>query len=256
MREAISFTYDGISSDDKRVFIASPSGGLFDESFMATRSIVETKIPNNPNPYLQRVDYEPLSFPLSFYMDGWKYGENHREIAQWLFQSYYKPMTFETHPNRLVYALIEGDSRLIHNGFDGYVEMNVRCNSPWVYSFPHETEYVNANDNPNDNILNSGDLPIKPKVWIKKIGAGSISITNKANAQKVEITDLQDGEEVFIDFAREEIVSSLQYLNIYHYDHHNDVWLQFELEDNELLYEGNFEIKYEYQYKYLNFWGE
>lgn len=236
--------------------MASPSGGLFEETFMATRNLTEVKIPNNPKPYLQGVEMEPISFPFSFYIEDWARA-NHREIARWLYQNQYKPMVFDSHPNRIVYAILESDSRLRHNGMDGYVETNVRTNSPWVYGFPTETEEIEVDGTYDYFILNSGDNPLRPKMWLRKVGDGDITIINNTNGQRVVFEGISSGEELFVDFKREEIVSSLEEdLQVYRYNNHNDVWLQLETEENDLRFEGRFDVIIQYQLEYLNFWGE
>ncbi|POZ57249.1 hypothetical protein LYSIN_02033 [Lysinibacillus sphaericus] len=137
MLESIHFMYDHISSKDMGVYIGWSSGKLFEENFLPQRRIIEKKIANNETPYFQRVEHDPLSFTLSFYIDDWVNAQDLRKIARWLFQPYYKPLVFDSNPNRVMYALVEGDSQLIHNGLkQGFVELTIRCNSP--YSYSHE----------------------------------------------------------------------------------------------------------------------
>ncbi|MFJ7648596.1 distal tail protein Dit [Lysinibacillus sp. NPDC097279] len=137
MLESVHFMYDNISSKDMGVYIGWSSGNLFEENFLPQRRIIEKKIANNETPYFQRVEHDPLSFKLSFYLDDWVNEHDLRKIARWLFQPYYKPLVFDHNPNRVMYALVEGDSRLIHNGLkQGYVELAIRCDSP--YSYSHE----------------------------------------------------------------------------------------------------------------------
>lgn len=142
MLESIHFMYDNISSKDMGIQIASPRGGLFEENFLPRRRIIEKKIANNEQPYFQRVEHEPLSFNLSFYLEDWLDDQDIRKIARWLFQPYYKPLIFDNNPNRVLYALVEGNSALLHNGLkQGYVELSIRCNSPYTYS--HEFKFNN-----------------------------------------------------------------------------------------------------------------
>lgn len=135
MREATFFTFDNISSKDFGVFIGSKKSGLFEEHLLPRRKIIEKKIAGRERPYFQRVEHEPLSFSLSFVLDDWEDRDNLREISRWLFQPYYKPLIFDSNPNRVFYAIVEGDSTLLHNGAkNGYVELNIRCDSPYSYS--------------------------------------------------------------------------------------------------------------------------
>lgn len=258
MREASTFIFDGESSEDMGVMIASPEVGLYEEAFFPTRTIVETKIPGKDNPYYQRVEMEPLSFPLTIFIHEWRERDNARQIARWLCQSYYKPLIFDTNLNRIYYAIFDGDSRLIHNGAkDGYITLNVRCSSPFSYSYPKSSK-DEIRDMGEMTIYNTGDVDIKPKMWIKKVGGdGSIQIENLTTSQVIRMDNLQNNEEVFVDFDKEEIVSSLEYLTVYRYDDHNNEWLILESNldgENRLKFTGDFDVQFEYEMKYLSEW--
>lgn len=249
MRESLHFTFDNISSEDMGVVIASPNGGLFQETFLPTRRIIESSVTNKR--YFKRVESEPLSFSLTFYIAEWRDRDNLRQIARWLFQDYYKPLWFDTNPERIYYAIIEGDSSLFHNGCkDGYIELNIRCDSPYSYS---PTQYASASSADGQmTIFNEGDLTIKPKARIKKSSVdGDIEIRNTTTSQIIKFSNIQHDEEIFIDFENEEIVSSLQYLNIYRFENFNNEWLELVLDENTLEFIGDFDIEFEYELTYL-----
>ncbi|WP_341323359.1 phage tail domain-containing protein [Solibacillus sp. FSL H8-0523] len=255
MREAVHFTFDNISSEDMGVHIISLGEGLFQESFLPRRSIVEQRVANQNKPYHTRVDIEPLAFTLRVFISEWRERNNLRQIARWLFQPYYKPLTFDTKPGFILYAMVEGDSTLTHNGAkDGYFDINIRCNSPFMYSPATTTDIVQSRTSTTNHysIYNEGDFVIKPKVWItKKIANGSISIINDTTDQTTTLTNLQFNEEIFIDFENEEIISSLENVNVYRYANHNNVWLEFQLDSNSLRFIGDFDIYFEYEFVYL-----
>ncbi|WP_107838612.1 distal tail protein Dit [Metasolibacillus meyeri] len=143
MLESTHFIYDGTSSQEMGVTIGWSNGNLYNETFLPQRQIIEKKIANNNEPYFQRVEHAPLSFKLSFYLENWLNDQDIRKIARWLFQPYYKPLVFDSNPNRVFYALVEGDSTLIHNGLhQGHVELTIRCNSPYSYSHEHRFEHL------------------------------------------------------------------------------------------------------------------
>lgn len=264
MREAMNFIFNGVSSEDMGVVIASPKGGLYEEDFLPQRSIVETKIPNRNNPYFQRVETTPLSFSLTIFIEEWEERDNLRQIAKWLYLPYYKPLVFSSNLNRIYYAMFIENSSLVHNGgHEGYIELNVRCSSPYTYSPVEETPVFEArmpNTNNSMVIYNTGDITIKPKMWItKRIDKGDIDIVNETNGQKVIFKNLQVDEQVFVDFDREDIVSSLQFLTVYRYDDHNNVWLELEESydgENKLKFTGNFDIFFSYEMQYLMEWGD
>lgn len=149
MKQAINFMYDGITSQDMGVHIAWNDDGLFEDIFLPSRSIVEQKIAHREKPYFQRVEHEPLSFSLSFAIVDWEKKDTLRKLARWFFQPYYKPLVFDSNPERVFYAVFEGDSSVFHNGLnEGYIELNIRCDSP--YSYTHEqtkenTEFRDSN---------------------------------------------------------------------------------------------------------------
>lgn len=159
MKQSINFTFDGIASQDMGVHIAWNDSGLFEENFLPERSIVEKKIANREKPYFQRVEHEPLSFSLSFAIADWEHEETLRRIARWLFQPYYKPLVFDSNPNRVFYAMVEGDSSVFHNGGrEGYVELEIRCDSPYSYSHEQtkeQTEFRNGNTSTKINLDNT-----------------------------------------------------------------------------------------------------
>lgn len=257
MRESLHFTFNNISSEDMGVVIASPNGGLFQESFLPTRRIVETSVKGKNKRYFKGVESDPLSFSLTIFIAEWRDRDNIRQIARWLFQDYYKPIWFETSPEHIYYAMFEGDSTIFHNGCkDGYIELNVRCDSSYSYS---PVQYASSTSETASvgqlDIYNEGDLTIKPKARIKKtVANGDIEIRNTSTNQLIKFTEIQLDEEVFVDFENEEIVSSLQYLNIYRFENHNNEWLEFTVEDNgtnNLEFTGDFEIKFEYELVYL-----
>ncbi len=134
MLEGIHFSYDGVKSVDMGLLNCKISGGMFEETFLPTRNIIEHKTNGNSKPYFQKVTYEPLEFKLSFAFEYYYDEKKIREVARWLNQSYYKPFYTIDNPNRIFYCMIEGDSSLVHNGLkQGYIELNFRCDSPYAY---------------------------------------------------------------------------------------------------------------------------
>lgn len=101
---------------------------------------------------------------------------------------------------------------------------------------------------PFSYIDNTGDLPIKPKIWIrKKNGAGDIALINATTKQELKLKGLSNNEEVYIDCENEEIVSSNQSLGVYRYDSHNDEYLELVTSDNYLSSIGDFDLDIRYK---------
>lgn len=255
MLESNHFTFNGIHSKDKGVVIGSPNGGLYKESFLPTRKINEQKISGNPIPFFQSVDEETLSFPLSIYLEEWKHRNNARDIARWLYTDYYKPLTFDSNPDLIFYAMFTNKSELSHNGIqDGYVTLNVQTKSPYMYSQNHEVDYI-VSDSLDINIYNNGDLPLYITAELQKVGNGTVSILNKDSNEEFIIRELLDGEIVYLDFKYESAISSLEErLRRYLGDNTNDGWFSIPEESTaDILITGTCNIKIKYQYAYLMF---
>lgn len=252
MLESMIFTYDGISSNDLGTVMINPSSGLYQETFLPTRSINETKVNGRPKPYFKGVDIEPLSFPISLFIEGWRERKNLREIARWLFKPYYKPLFFQSSPEQIYYAMFIGNSELLHNGCrDGYITLEVRCDSPFRYS-PIKSYDFKVVGTHSATLFNEGDILIRPNLKVIQHGTADIKIKNNANGQELIITGIQDNEILEIDCANETITSSLEYLNIYRYNNVNDVWLDFNGNSvATFTFTGNFDVKFCLEYAYL-----
>lgn len=156
MLESKYFIFNDIHSKDFGVSIVSLDQGLLQDPFLPTRIINERKVSGRDKPYFQGVKNQSLSFNLIIYIKDYKDTSKLRRIARWLHQDYYKPLIFESNPNRIFYAMIEGESNLFHNGMDeGVITLNVRCDSPYSYT----PEYVMNNiefrdDNKETSIIN------------------------------------------------------------------------------------------------------
>lgn len=253
MLESLSFTYDGVSCEEMGVVMFNPRNGLYQETFLPTRKILETKVNGRPKPYFNGIESEPLSFPLSIYIEGWKERNNLRDIARWLYKPYYKPLIFESNPERVFYAIIEGNSELLHNGCkDGYITLNVRCDSPFTYSLP-KIYNVNVIGTSDVTLHNNGDIIIRPKLKITQYGVNDIKIKNNANGQEFILKNTVIGEVIEVDCANEVLNSSLESIqNKYLYNDHNDVWLDFDPASvSTFTFTGDFDIEMTFEYAYL-----
>jgi phage-related protein len=252
MKEYTDFYYNGISSMEMGLVNVSVSGGLFDESFIASRKINEVKVRGNDKPYFMGIEKEPLSFDLEFaFVDPFD-KELISEVAMWLDQDYYHELYFIDNSDRRFFCILESDSSLIHNGFgQGYVKIKMRCDSPYSYSQEYLTKEIDFTINElsgtDYTFLNMGHVTLKPEIWIKKIGNGDVSILNKANKIDFEFKGLNDGELIFVDNEREHIESNIE--NMYRYDSFNDNYLELERGRNILNVKGNCKIQLRYRFK-------
>lgn len=184
MKEGLEFYYDGIKSTDMGLINVQIGSGLFEEPFVAEKTIREIKVRGNDKPYFQGVERSPLIFSLTFAFEDYYDHEKIRKVARWLDQDYYKPFYTTDNPNRIFYCMLHSSSSLLHNGLkQGYVEIEMRCDSPYSYSLQQMSEWYEIRNTPlvitettqedfskgilsNMNALPSGDLKLginKPK---------------------------------------------------------------------------------------------
>ncbi|MFC8688147.1 phage tail domain-containing protein [Brevibacillus porteri] len=149
MKEGLDFSYDGIKSSDMGLFNVQFSGGLFEEPFVADKEIHEIKVRGNDKPYFQGVERSPLVFSLQFAFEDKYDHEKIRQVARWLDQDYYKPFFTTDNPDRIFYCMLHSSSTLIHNGAkEGYVEIEMRCDSPYSYSPQYLSEWFEIRNTP------------------------------------------------------------------------------------------------------------
>jgi phage-related protein len=256
MKEGVHFSYAGIKSEDMGLLnVTVDSSGMIEETFVAEREIQEVSIRGRDKPYFQGVKTSPLKLSLSFAFKD-TYDENKiREVARWLNQSYYQPFYTTDNTNRIFYCILNSSSNLLHNGLkQGYVTIEMRCDSPYSYSSQYLSKvYDFSANNPSGtriDFINHGDVVCKPEMWITKIGNGDISIINETNAgQEFKFTGLVDGEVVYVDNDRDVIKTDLPLT--YRFDNFNDNFLETVRGINKLLVRGNCKIQFRYQFKTL-----
>lgn len=261
MKENLVFFYNGVSSNEMGLYNVSTKSGLYEESFLAERDIVEEKVRGNDKPYFMGIEREPISFTLAFAFMHPYDNQKIREVARWLDQDYYKELYFEDKPNIRWLCMPSSDPKILHNGLgQGYVELEFRCNSPYAHSEEYITEWYDFSvSNPstgsgmNHTMNNLGDISIYPEMWIKKVGAGDVIVENNANGIKTIFTGLTDGELIYVDNERQDIESDLtQYTGEYRYDSFNDNYLEFEYGRNILNIKGECQIKFRFRYRFLS----
>lgn len=252
--ESIDFCYAGVYSSDYGIYNISMSNGMFEESFLSRRSILETSVRGNPKPYFNGIQYEPLQFKLTFgFRNTWD-DNLISEVARWLNQSYYKPLFFAEDIDRIFYCIPVDDISLIHNGLKrGYLTLTMRCDSPFSYSSVMTDGWLDYSSNGGTvsfDFDNKGDVEMYPEIWIQKVGNGDFSITNLMNRGQVfKFTGLQDQETVYVDNERQYIETDI--VNMYRYGAFNNNYLELVVGRNRLEIQGKAKILFRYQYKTL-----
>lgn len=270
IRESLYFSFANRKSTDYNIVNVSVSdGGLFEEQVISNKSINEISVRGNDTPYFINVKNEPKTIQLSFaFLDTWN-EDLIEEVLQWLNVGFYEPLSFGGDLDRVYYAMPVDGINLIHNGLkQGYLTLNMRCNSPYSYSHEQITPWIeckNVNGGtfispyqwieagvPDGTIIefyNLGHYNLYPEIWIKKNKDGDVTINNLTNKNKeFKFTNLKDQEEIYIDCENEIIETSLE--NVYRYDDFNDNYLELVYGKNLLKVAGNVNLKFRYRYVY------
>ena len=261
MKEATYFIYDGVNSRDLGVSIVSTQRGLFNENIVSKTNI-ETSKGNSELYSIKKMQSDALVLEFSIFIEKWKSSRNIREVLNWLKpRGEFKPLSFDTNPNKVFYAIRQDDVTLTHNGAqEGYMTLKFVTDSPFVYS--SEVERLKYTSVGRQTILlnNEGDERLYPIATIKQNSASKvpIRITNKKTGKVSIFNNINLNEELEVDFLNKEIKSSHEYLNIYRYKDFNKEW--FFLEENyfgdganEILLEGNFTIEFTLQHIYSTY---
>mgnify|MGYP001064795372 FL=1 len=150
IRSSEYFIFDGIPSNSFGIINVNISSGMQEEPFVAGREIRETSIRGNDRPYFQGIDRQPLQFNVSFAFEERWNRELINKVARWLTDhEYYKPLIFSDEPEKIYYALFVDNPTLIHNCLsEGYINLTVRCDSPYVYSPLSLTKIYDWNETP------------------------------------------------------------------------------------------------------------
>lgn len=252
MRESMHFSYRGIYSTDMGLVNVNISNAMLEEPFLAIREIKEVKIRGRAKPYFQEVELHPYSFTVNFAFKDRFNEQKIREVARWLSPSYYEPFFTASNPSRVFFCMPVEDSMLIHNGLrEGYVQLTMRCDSPFSYSQQVISPIYDFSNNTIEGTPfvfdNIGDMSLKPEMWITKIGAGDISIINLTDGNKeFKFVNLANNEVVYINNENEVIVTDIPM--VYRYDNFNDQYLKFLVGQNHLIAYGKFKMQLRYRF--------
>ncbi|WDI23845.1 phage tail family protein [Bacillus subtilis] len=245
-REKMHFIFNGQRSTDFGIINCAVDDGLFREEFLSNRSINELSVAGADTPYFEGVKREPRQLKLRFWMsESWD-EKKINDIAEWLDVDYYQPLSFM--PEDYVYYCIPVDiTEIVHNGLkDGYLELNMRCDSPYKYS-PITTVHQKVENYKTIEIRNTGRIKITPEITIVKKGDGDISLSNLSNfnGKPFTLTNLEDGETIIID-GEYETIQSNRYSNL-RYENSNEEYLWLRYGVNRIKIEGSCQINFTYQ---------
>lgn len=255
--ESEHFVFNGVKSTEFGIRNVNVSEGLYSESIVASKTINETFIRGRKEPYFIDIEEEPKTLELKFFFhDGFDDRLIDR-VTRWLNVDYYKPLFFSADLDRVFYVLPIDGIEKIHNGLkEGYLTLNMRCNSSRAYSHEiitptyktnEDLDFINIYEQPLLKIGNRGHFTTLPEIWIEKIDEGNITIQNRTNAnKKFEFKNIDIDEKLYVDCKNEIIQTSKE--KTYRYDDFNDYYLELVRGENILTFSDNMKIRFRYRY--------
>lgn len=253
IKDKLYFNYDGIWSNEYDLIHVVLDSGMLEETLIANRTILENKAKGNYKPFFSGIEESPLSFEMHIAFENKYTDKNLDDIVRWLFSDYYKPLYFEGKEDRIFYCMPDGDSLLTHNGLsEGYITINMRCNSPNLYSPVSFTPLYNIINNTKQtiDIYNNGHYVIYPEISIEKIGDGKVTIVSKNNGDAIfEVINLKNGEQIYINCEKEIIVTN-SITNKYRYNDVLGEYIKLSYGRNTFEITGNCKIQMRYQARY------
>ena len=212
IKDKISFTYNGKNTSEFGIINVSMDNGMFDEAFVANRTVNSETVKDVRKSLFNGVTYENLSFELNLAFERDFTDELINEVVAWLYEKeYYSKLQFEG-LNKFVYAMPNGESKIVHTGTGrGYIVVSMITNSPYVYGNILSFEKKASMD--SISITLDGKINPEMNIDLYPLKDGTYSIV--VNGYTLQIKNLKANEIVTINPYEEEITSNLN--GIYHY---------------------------------------
>lgn len=226
--------------------------GLYEEQVVANKTINEVSIRGRDEPYFIDLSEDPKSFSLSFFFSEGYDQQLFDEVVRWLNVDYYEPLYFSEDIDRVFYCIPTDGIDHIHNGLkQGYLNLNMRCNSPKSFSHEQSTTWIDfyngTNRKTRTELINRGQFPFYPEIQIEKLASGDIVINNTSNGnQELRLKNVDIGEQIRIDCKNEIIETNKP--NTYRYDDFNDEYLEIVYGKNILKVSNNVRLRFKYRY--------
>lgn len=212
IKDKISFTYNGKNTKEFGIINVSMDNGMFDEAFVASRTVNSETVKDVRKSLFNGVTYEDLSFELNLAFEKDFTDELIDKVIDWLYsKEYYSKLQFEG-LNKFVYAMPNGESRIVHTGTGrGYIVVSMITNSPYVYG--NILSFEKRANQDSLSITLDGKINPEMNIDLYPLTDGTYSVT--VNGYTLQIKNLKAHEIVTINPYEEEISSSLD--NVYHY---------------------------------------
>lgn len=212
IKDKINFTYNGKNTSEFGIINVSMDNGMFDETFIANRTVNSETVKDVRKSLFNGVTYENLSFELNLAFERGFTDELIDKVIAWLYEKeYYSKLQFEG-LDKFVYAMPNGESKIVHTGTGrGYIVISMITNSPYVFGNIVSVE-KKANED-SVNITLDGKINPEMNIDLYPLQDGTYSIV--VNGYTLQISNLKANEVVTINPYEEDITSSLD--NVYHY---------------------------------------
>lgn len=251
IKEKLHFNYDGIWSSNFGIISVNVDSGMFEETFVADRELLETKV-RGGKPLFHGLDSSPLEFDMIIAFEKEFTDSDVDAVLRWLFTDYYKPLYFLGKENKIYYCMPVDSSKIVHNGLrQGYISLKMRCSSSNVYSQNILTNSYNVAGSIIVELENDGHYDIYPEISIKKVNQkGEVIIENLSlNSYKIfEIRDLEISEGVYINCEKEIIETDM--IGLYRYDNLVGHFTKLIHGKNDIKITGDCIVQFRYKNKY------
>lgn len=212
IKDKTSFTYNGKNTNEFGIINVSMDNGMFDETFVASRTVNSETVKDVRKSLFNGVTYEDLTFELNLAFENNFTDDLIDKVINWLYEKeYYSKLQFEE-LNKFVYAMPNGESRIVHTGTGrGYINVTMVTNSPYVFG-----DIVSVEKKANEDSVNitlDGKTNPEMNIDLYPLQDGVYSIT--VNGYTLQLSNLKANEVVTINPYEEDITSSLD--NVYHY---------------------------------------
>lgn len=249
----LDFHYDGESSKDFGVISVQIGNGMYEDELVSGRSVNAVKFRNQEKVHLQNIEEGVREFPLVLAFEKKFTDLQLSKLVKWLFKDYYSPFYFDAEPNRIVYAMPNGDSSITHNGLkQGYITITMTTNSSKVYSDTKVSEKLIVSGATTKRLVinNTGHEDILPEISILKNGAGKITIVNLNDNDGAifELKNLINGESIYLDSEKEIVETDA--MGVYHYEDTLGEYPQLVTGENKWEVTGDCEIQVRYKEKF------
>ncbi len=250
IKDKLYFTYDNRSCRDFGLINVNLDAGMFDETLVAEREILETEVRGAEKSLFHGISEKPLEIPLILAFENGFNDEIIEEVILWLFPDVYKPLSFEEDSDKVYYCMPIEKPTIVHTGLNqGYIALTMRCNSSRIYSPKIETPLQTITSSGTIKLENKGHISIYPEISIEKVGAGHITFTSQSG-EIFEIRNLTDKELIYVNCEREIIETDI--IGVYRYEDVVGDYSDMELKRgmNTFTVQGSCKIRFRYAFKY------